>query len=359
MSKGLGIVGAGGVAQLHADAAAKFGLPVVGVCDVDGARAESLAAGHAGAFATTELDELLASPAIGAVVVATPNVFHKPAAIAALRAGKHILLEKPMAMNVAECDEIIAAARASNRLVQMGFVCRGAPAAVEAARVLATGVLGRIFHVKASFYRRRGIPGLGRWFTNRAQSGGGALMDVGVHLIDLVLFLIGFPRATRASCACTATFGHPIERYAFEEMWGGPPDPDGVFDVEDAAAALVRFAGGMTMELNVTWAADVAEGRLRDGVVLLGDTGGCVVDLWGNELIVTTEQGGRLVDSTKTLTGGEAWAAAWRRQAEVFARNVREGTPPEASATQGRAVQVLIDALYRSAAEGREVGVGE
>ena len=357
MSIGLGIVGAGTVARLHAAAAAQAGLEVAGICDVDRARAGTLAAEHPGATPTASLDELLARDEIAAVVVAVPNVFHKPVALAALRAGKDVLLEKPMAMNTAECDEIIDVARQTGGIVQMGFVCRCSPAAAAAREFVTAGDLGTVYHAKASLYRRRGIPGLGRWFTTKAESGGGALMDIGVHLIDLVLFLTGFPPPARASAVCTSTFGDPIDGYGFEEMWGGPPDPGGVFDVEDGATALVRFRDGMTMELNVTWAADLPEAALRDAVVLFGDRGGCVVDVWSNELIVTGERDGRLVDTRAELPGGDAWDIAWRTQHERFRRCVSERGVPHASADEGRAVQVLIDAVYRSAAEGREVEI--
>ncbi len=357
MSIRLGIVGAGTVARLHADAASGVGADVGGIFDVDPDRAEAFAQQYSGATTQPTLDALLNRADIAAVIVAVPNCHHEMVAIAAMHAGKDVLLEKPMAMSVAECDEIIAAARHTGQILQMGFVCRGAPSAVVARGVIEAGRLGRIYHVKASLYRQRGIPGLGRWFTTRAMSGGGALMDVGVHLIDLVLHLTGFPRPLRASAVCTGTFGSPIESYGFQEMWGGPPDPGGVFDVEDAATALVRFDGGMSVELNVTWAADVCREYLRDGVVLLGDKGGCVMDLWQNELIITAEKDGQVVSEKQDLPGGDAWDSAWRRQAERFCRCVETRTPPEASAAQGRAVQTVIEALYRSAAEDREVEV--
>ncbi len=357
MTLGLGIIGAGGVAALHAEAAAKAGLRLAGVCDVDLERARALAAKYPPAQATGSVEALLADAGIAAVVVATPNVLHKDLAVAAMRAGKDVLLEKPMAINVGECDEIIAAREQTARLVQLGFVCRCAPAAIAARRLAQTGRLGRVYHAKASIYRCRGVPGLGRWFTTRARSGGGVLMDLGVHLIDVVLHLTGHPRATRASAVCTSSFGSPIEQYTYEDMWGGPPDPQGVFDVEDAATALVRFDGGMSMELNAIWAADLSEDRMRSQVVLLGDKGGCCIDLWKNELILSTEQDGRVTDAPEPLPAGDAWSAAWTRQAETFASNVERRTPPEASAEDGRAVQALVGALYRSAAEGREVDV--
>jgi predicted dehydrogenase len=353
----LGIVGAGSVAALHAQAAGAAGLRLAGVCDVDPGKAKDLAAKHPGARASSALDEFLARKDVDAVVVAVPNVHHRPVAIAAMRAGKDVLLEKPMAMSAAECDEVIACRRETGRVLQVGFVCRGAPAAEAARAIVASGRLGRVYHAKAGLYRTRGIPGLGRWFTTRAQSGGGALMDLGVHLIDLVLHLNGFPRPLRASAVCTSTFGNPVGRYEFESMWAGPPDPRGAFDVEDAATALVRFDGGLSMELNVTWAADVPKGALRDAILLLGDRGGCLVDLWNNQVVVTAEQDGKLVDEPQALRPGDAWAAAWRRQAERFAEAVARRAEPAATGEQGRAVQALIDALYRSAGQGREVDV--
>jgi predicted dehydrogenase len=357
MTVTLGIIGAGGAATQHAEAAARAGLPVAGICDADLERARALAAKNPPARATAMADELLADPEVAGVVVATPNFLHKELAVAALRAGKDVLLEKPMAMNVAECDEIIAARQQTGQLLQLGFVCRGAAATRAVAELIETGRLGRIYHVKASIYRARGIPGLGRWFTDRTRSGGGVLMDLGVHLIDLGLHLTGNRAPSRISAVCTSNFGQPIDAYAYDSMWGGPPDPTGVFNVEDAVTGLVRFDGGMSMELNAVWAADLSEARMRNQVVLLGDRGGCWMDLWNNELTLTTEPDGCVVDEQVSLANGDAWAAAWTRQAETFAANIESRTPPEASAEDGRAVQALVEALYRSAAEGREVEV--
>lgn len=357
MAIGLGIIGAGSVARLHAEAAAGAGVRVAGICDIDGAKARNLAADYAGAIATDSIKSLLGRSDIDAVVVAVPNCHHMQTAVEAMRAGKDVLLEKPMALSVAECDEIIAARDQTGQLLQMGFVCRGAPAAVVAHELAGQGRLGRIYHVKASVYRQRGIPGLGRWFTNRAMSGGGALMDVGVHLIDLAMHMTGFPRPVRASCVCTGTFGDPVGSYAFDEMWSGPPDPGGSFDVEDAATALVRFEGGLSLELNATWAGNVNPAYLRDAVVLLGDEGGCVADLWNNELIVTTERGGRMLSEKQPLPEGDAWGGAWKRQHQRFSACVESRTAPDPSAADGRAVQAVIDALYRSAAQDCEVEV--
>ncbi len=358
MSFRLGIIGAGSIARFHAEAAARAGLEVAVVCDLDRTRAEDLAAGYPGAEVTTSLDELLSKEEVPAVVVAVPNHLHKEHAIAAVRAGKDVLLEKPMATTVAECRAIIDAVEQTDRLVQMGFVCRGSPASVAAREVIEAGRLGEFYHAKASLYRRRGIPGLGRWFTTRSKSGGGVLVDLGVHLIDLVMHLGGSPRATRASGVCWSRFGSPIEDYEYTEMWSGPPLPDGVFDVEDAATGLIRFENGLTLELNTTWAANISEGSLPEGINLFGDRGGCSFDVWGTQIKVATGQDDEVINLNPSFSQSDTWVAAWERQYEHFVKMVTERARPDASLDDGRKVQAVIEALYRSSREDREVEVG-
>jgi predicted dehydrogenase len=355
MSIRIGIIGAGSVGNLHAEAATRAGLWIAGFCDADASRAARLAQRYPGAIATNSMDELLNLPDMPAVVVGVPNFRHKEIAIAALSAGKDVLLEKPMAMSVAECDQILAAHRKNGRILQMGFVSRQSPTSRAAADLLRAGRLGRVYHIKASLYRRRGIPGLGGWFTNKTQSGGGVLIDLGVHLIDLVLHLSGRPKPVRATAICTSTFGNPIGKYHFTEMWAGPPRPDGVFDVEDAATALIRFDNGLTFELNVTWAINLPEETLPRGVALFGDRGGCYFDVWGRRMVVSTEQDGYMIDSTPLFPPGDPWESAWTRQHELFAQSVTNRTAPAATGEHGREVQVMLEALYRSSAEGREV----
>jgi predicted dehydrogenase len=228
---------------------------------------------------------------------------------------------------------------------------------MAAKRMVASGRLGRVHHVRVSLWRRRGIPGLGRWFTTRARSGGGVLIDLGVHLFDLVMDVTGCTRAERVSGSCASLFGSPIEQYSFSEMWGGPPDPQGVFDVEDSAVGLIRFDGGVTMELNAAWAANLPEGALRDGVVVLGDRGGMYFDIWGDRLLLAGEHDGALEDVVSHVSVGSAWDEAWRRQSATFAGHVVNRTAPAATAEHGRAVQAILEAFYRSSEEGREVEV--
>jgi predicted dehydrogenase len=357
MTMRLGVIGAGTIGRLHAEAASNIGVEIAGFCDVDKAAAKKAAAPYEGAVVTTSVDDLLELPDMPAVVVATPNSLHCKHAITALDAGKDVLLEKPMGLNAAECDRIIEAERRNERLVQLSFVCRCAPSTAVIERFIEAGRLGRIYHARATWFRRRGIPGLGGWFTTRASSGGGVLIDLGVHMIDLCLHHAGRPKPRRVSGICSSTFGAPIENYVYTEMWAGPPNFDGVFDVEDAAFGLIRCDDDLTLEVAAVWAANVPEQFLNSGIVLMGDKGGCYSDIWGDKLVFATEEERQLVDVTPLQKPGEKWMDAWQEQHRRFAEAVGTRTPPSASAAQGREVQAILDALYRSSEQRCEVEV--
>ena len=356
MTHRVGVIGAGGIAEVHAIAIREAGHEVAAICDVDRAKAEALAS-QCDATAFDDLDAMLGDDSIGSVVVAVPNCLHSPLAVRALDAGKHVLLEKPMATTVDECDAVIEAAARSTGLVQMGFVCRCAATTLSAMEVIESGRLGRIYHAKATMYRRRGIPGLGRWFTTKSESGGGVLIDLGPHLIDLLLHLTGRPAVHSVDCHTSSHFGHPPSGYRFTDMWAGPPNPDGAFDVEDGASAMLRCEGGLTMDLNMSWASHLPEKLLPDGVTLFGEDGAMHFDIWGDHIVVGAELDGESVDIRRTIKEGEGWNTAFRRQHERFARNVASGEQPSASAADGRAVQCVLESLYRSDAAGGSVEV--
>jgi len=352
----LGLVGAGGIGEVHADACRRAGWTLAAVCDAERSRAETFA-GRFGAAVASDLDALLADPSLDAVAIATPNATHRPLAEAALAAGRHVLLEKPAGMDAAECDRLADAETSSGRILQIGLVCRHTPVAAEVLRLVASGRLGTVYQARANLHRRRGIPGLGGWFTDKSRSGGGPLIDLGVHVVDLVLHVLAQPRVLRASGATYATFGRDIGSYVHREMWGGPPRPGGIFDVEDHASALLRLEGGATFEVNVAWAANLSEDAVRDGILLLGDRGGLFFEPLGNTVRIATEENGRLLDVQPVLDAEDGGQAAWRRQYEAFAAAIRGEGPRVAPVGECGRTQAAIDAIYRSAEAGREVEV--
>ena len=357
MTMKLGIIGAGAIGNVHAETATRAGIPIAGVWDVNPAKGGAFGAKYPGSKVCGSIKELLALKEVDAVVVAVPNVDHATVAREALEAGKTVFLEKPMAMNVAECDTIIKTLERTKGRLQMGFVSRGTPASKAVKQVIDAGGFGNVYHVKCSLYRRRGVPGLGGWFTTKAMSGGGPLIDLGVHVLDLSLFLAGNATPQRVSGVTYSTFGKRMKDYVHTNMWAGPPKFDGTCDVEDHATALVRCAGGLTIELNVTWAMNVDEKHMANGITVFGDKGGCFFPIFGKQFTIATEAYGKVADVTPEFQSGNVEHDAWDEQYRMFRALAEKGTPPHADAAAGRRVQSVLDAIYRSSAENREVEV--
>jgi len=348
MPGGLGIIGAGGIGRVHGQGAADAGCPAVAFCDVDLEKARE-AAEPWSAEPVDSVDELLSRSDISRVVVAVPNGLHMPLAVQAMQAGKDVLLEKPMALNEAQCSAILDAHGSSDAILQVGFVCRFAATSLLAKRVIAQGVLGEIYHARAVMLRRRGIPGLGRWFTTKADSGGGVLIDLGPHLTDLVLHLMGRPTVEQVFTMTSSTFGSPPDSYKFTNMWAGPPELEGAFDVEDGATTMLRCADGVGITLEASWASHLPDGTVGDGVTLLGTKGAMHFDIWGAHVLVGTELGGEMADAKMPVDEGEGWATAFKREHECFACSCDERRAQGPSGGEGRQIQRILDAMYASA----------
>lgn len=352
MSLRIAILGAGAIGAKHAAAAQEAGHVVGAVVDADAARCESLAEAF-GCKGATDPAAIWDDATIDAVVIGVPNCFHKQLAIDAMRAGKDVLLEKPMAMNVAECEEICAIEQQTGRVLQIGFAHRYTAVGMAARQVIEAGELGEIYHAKAHLYLKRGIPGLGRWFTTKAVSGGGVLIDVGVHLIDLSLHLLNQPAPTAVLGRTYGRFGSRMQDYVYDSMWAGPPDFDGVFDVEDSAHAMITFDSGATLDLHVSWAGNFPEGQLPVSQIgLFGDKAGMTFELFGDHLNLAGEQQAKLTNTKMTLPAIDQMAEQLCGFADAIkARKTTTG----ASAAEGRKVQSIVDAIYQSSDSGQPV----
>ncbi|TWT41406.1 Gfo/Idh/MocA family protein [Botrimarina hoheduenensis] len=341
----LGILGAGAIGEKHANAATSVGVEVTRIVDRDGDRALALASNY-DAASSNDPKSLWDDANVDAVVIGVPNCFHKPLAIDAMRAGKDVLLEKPMALTAVECDELMSVAEDTGRLLQVGYVHRFTAVGSGAKRVVDAGELGNVYHAKAHLFIRRGIPGLGGWFTTKAMSGGGCLIDLGVHLLDLSLFLLGQPTAVAVSGKTYSKFGVKMRDYVYESMWAGPPNYDGVFDVDDSAHAMITFDTGATLDLQVTWAGNLPSGALPDSLMgLFGDRGGLTFELFGDHLRLAHEIGGRNADSKLALPEADQMALQMVDFSNaVAARQHGVGATP----AEGRKVQALVDAIYAS-----------
>jgi len=355
MAVGIGILGAGAIARVHAQGIADAGGHLVGFCDLDAAKARE-AAGAWDAQAWSDPLAMFSCDEVQAVVIAVPNAAHAPMAIAAMEAGRDVLLEKPMAMTVTECGDIVEARQRTGRRLQLGFVCRFAATVLAARRHIDAGRLGRVYQARAVMLRRRGIPGLGRWFTDRTRSGGGVMIDLGPHLVDLVLDLCGRPVVSRVSASTSSRFGQPPRGYRFTEMWSGPPNLDGVFDVDDAATAMLRCQNGPTITLETSWASHLPDGTIADGVTLFGEEAAMHFDIWGNRVIIGTQLDEEVVDVSHPIAAEEGWGTAFRREHECF-QSYCLGGEAGPSGEDGLGVQRILEAMYRSADAQAEVEV--
>ncbi|MEM8864252.1 MAG: Gfo/Idh/MocA family oxidoreductase [Planctomycetota bacterium] len=348
----IGIIGAGAIGDKHALAAREAGVEVARIVDRDLSRAKLLAELHQAA-AGDKADAIWSDDSIDAVVIGVPNCFHKPLAIEAMQAGKDVLLEKPMALNAAECDELISVASKTERVLQIGFVHRYTAVGQAAKEMVESGRLGEIYHAKAQLFMKRSVPGLGGWFTNKKMSGGGALIDIGVHLLDLSLHLMGQPTPVSVAGKAYSMFGRKMRDYVYESMWAGPPNYDGVCDVDDSAHAMITFESGASLDLHVCWAGNFPDGQLPGSMVgLFGDQGGLTFELFGDKLQLASEIGGRNADSAIALPACDQMVLQMQAFEEAVAKRA---TTTGASPTDGRNVQALVDAIYASSESNQPV----
>jgi len=222
---------------------------VVALCDLNMDVLGAVSSGFEELY--TDYREMLVDPAIDCVSVCVPNYLHAPVVIDCLQAGKHVLCEKPLAPNAEQGAMMVAAAEAAGKKLMVQFNNRFRPEAELLKNYVAYGELGDIYFARCGWIRRNGIPGWGGWFTQEALAGGGPLIDLGVHMLDLTMWLMGNPEPTCVMASTYDKFGPLMEGLG---PWG-TPDERGEFDVEDMAVAMIKFAGGQTVFLEASWAS--------------------------------------------------------------------------------------------------------
>ena len=321
----------------------------VAICDVDAARLAEHGDKHGipadRRFA--DYKKLLAKASglgLDAVSVALPNVFHAPVTIAAFKAGLHVLCEKPMAMNARLGRQMLAAAQKANRKLMINLSYRFNPQSQALKRVVDSGALGDIYFGRTAWHRRRGLPRFGGWFGHKDMAGGGPVIDLGVHRLDLALWLMGNPRPVTVSGSAYNVIG---ARLAKEQGLR--------FDTEDLGCALIRFDNGATLLLEASWAG-YTEKREDMVTQLLGTKGGLVQRNVGEgydfEARLFTEENGSLWNTQLQQTHVPCPNAY-----QDFVDACLDGREPLATGQHGLDVQLILDAIYKSAETGREVRI--
>lgn len=347
----IAIIGAGGIAtQAHAPGYLNMdNVEIIGVCDVIRERAEELAEKLNAAFVCEDYRELFALEGLDAVDICTPNYLHSVIAVDALNHGFHVFCEKPDAINTEEAEKIKHAAEKSGKTLMVMRNNRYLGASSYLKNFIDDGKMGEIYAARCGWQRRRGIPGKGGWFTTKEQSGGGPLIDLGVHMIDLTLWLMGNPVPVAVSGSTYCKFADNDVVDSVNSDFGTKND-DGIFDVEDLAMGFIKFDNGACMQIEFSWASNVEqEQRFFE---LRGDKAGAVWSSKEDQLKIFTEEYGSTVDVLPNVkTPVQIHEANLRHFADV----VLNGAKPMFEPQQGVNMIKILQAMYESAKTGKEV----
>lgn len=344
----VGLIGGGGIAR-GCHIPGFLSIPeeceVSWICDVSPEALEQAKSLVPGAKATTNFHDILNDPAVDAVSITTPNKFHMQPAIDSLKAGKHVLCEKPLAMNAEEAKAICRAAKESGKLLQVALQMRFGGGAKFIKDYIDHGHMGDIYYARAQALRRRGVPHWGV-FINKELQGGGPLIDIGVHILDLTLFLMGYPKPVSAS---GKTWDHLGKNPDIVNPWG---DYDrSKFTVEDMAVGLIKFENGAVVVLESSFMANIKEDLFR--TELFGTKAGALVKGGGeNPLEIYSEQNKQLFDLTpRNIPNVES---SHTEEIQAFVRAIASNSPSPVPGENGLILNAIFDALYRSSETGKE-----
>lgn len=338
----VGIIGGGWPGVAHsAGYKAAGGFAVVAVADPIPDRCKQLVAEWPKARQYPDAKDVIADREVEAVSVCLPTHLHAAAATAALKAGKHVMLETPPAATVREAKQLAASAAKSGRVLAYAFQRRFGGAELAAAQAVEKGYAGEPVHARATWMRTRGVPIGTGWYTDKAKAGGGALIDLGTPMLDVGWQLLGRPVPVTAFA---------VGRQGFRDA----VPPEATYDVEDAAVALVRFEGGKSLELGVSWATNQAPAQQGTACRVYGTTGAVEVYTPDGPLLYRTFGGRGEAKPTPLKPPKVTGHAAMLRQ---FREAILGQAEPAVGAEAGLSLMQVVDALYRSIETGRSVEV--
>lgn len=343
------IIGTGGISHCHMDGYLAIpDVEVVACCDIDFDKATKYAEKFNIPHVYADCKEMMEKEELDVVSVTTWNAAHKDCTITALRGGANVICEKPMAMNAAEAEEMMKTAEECGKLLQIGFVRRFGRDADIFREFRDDGVMGDIYYAKATYLRRSGCPG--GWFGNKAISGGGPLIDLGVHVIDLSRYLAGNPKPVAVSGVTYNNLGKNRARGA-DAAWEITEKTLGedVYNVEDFVSALVRFENGFTLSVEASFNLNCKSDT--GNIQLFGTKGGAELS---PKLEIYTDVAGRFVN-IQPAVDVTFHMDAFKDEIKGFVDAAMRGVPCRATAEDGVMLMKIIDGIYQSAETGHEV----
>lgn len=316
-------------------------------CDIIPERAENAVKKYGCGTAITDYREALADSEVEAVSVCTPNKMHSEITIAALKSGKNVLCEKPAARVLSEALEMQKAQHESGKVLNIGVVNRFNTNVNKIKEFIDQGKLGEVYSVYISFRSHRSIPGLGGAFTTKEIAGGGVLIDWGVHFLDIVMYCCGDPKAKTVSAEKFCRLGNPIDSYAYTDMWAGPPNADGICDVEEGITGLIRSEEPV-ITFNGAWAQNIGENEMY--IDFIGDKAGIRLTYGGDFVLYGTENG--MLTKTEYSVKG---AQMFENEINSFIECIKSGKKLPSHIDTNIITARLMDAIYRSADTHKEV----
>ncbi|MHC5269864.1 Gfo/Idh/MocA family protein [Enterococcus sp. LJL98] len=344
----VGIIGAGSISHEHIQAYQKMpNVELVALCDINTEQLEKMATLYQVGETYATKEEMLENAEIDAVSVCVWNSAHAECAIAALNAGKHVLCEKPMATTVEEAKAMQAAAEENGRLLMIGFVRRFGNDANIIMDFKEKDFFGEIYYGKATYLRRHGNPE--GWFGDKSRSGGGPLIDLGVHVIDLLTYLLG---KNRPVSVYGATFQKLFNRPDVKDKQGYISSTPGeiICDVEDLASAMIRFDNGSVISIETSFSLNVKDDEQK--LELFGNKGGAMLN---PSLTLSTNMNGYMADVQLKMPTALSMDGLFYNEIQHFVECVLEGTPCLSPAEDGVVIAQIIEAIYQSAETGHEV----
>lgn len=343
------MIGAGNIANTHLESYKKNDeVEIAAICDINESRLKETADLFGIEKRYTSVEEMLKNENADAADVCVWNCSHADCTIAALNAGLHVLCEKPMAYNTEQAIKMNEAAKKNGKLLMIGFVRRFLNITKVVKEFVDAGDLGEIYYTKATCTRRHGNPG--GWFSNKALSGGGPVIDLGVHIIDQSRWLMGNPKPVSVYAATFDKLGRR-DNLKTDVGWS-PKDakPTDICDVEDLASALIRYDNGAVTSLEVSFAKN-GDGEYKNE--FFGTKGGaCFTD---EDLKLYGEMNDYMVDITPTISNLKNDEYFFDGEMNHFVDCIKGRATCKAPAEDGIEIMKILDAIYESARTGHEV----
>lgn len=345
----VGIIGAGSISDFHLKSYKKNPqVELCAICDLNEQRAGEKAGKYGISKVYTDYHQLLADPLVEAISICTWNESHAEISIAALAAGKHVLVEKPLCKTVDEALKVEKAVNESGRILQVGFVRRYDSNAQMVQRFMEEGEFGEIYYAKASCLRRVGNPG--GWFADIERSGGGPLIDLGVHIIDLCWYLMGRPKVVSVSGNTYHKLGNRANIQNLSSYKAADYDPSHN-SVEDLANALIRFENGTSLMIDVSFTLHANQDEIA--VKLYGDKGGIEIE---PVIQMVTEKHDTILNMTpQTDTKSFDGDRAFQNEIDHYIACVQNKKQPISPVQDGVEIMKILSGIYESARTGREV----